>query len=185
MELTMRTTSYDYEVPLTPQARPYANWRTPGLQRQAPRQRSTVGRIFLRILGILGGVLAILLGIGQIINAVSTTPAIARVEMAHGLDSQNRASGVTTTFSPSDKPIHCVVTLRCSPPNTKIKVVWYLVEAPGKKPNQKIYEHELTTTERSKNVGDFFLTSSLPVGSYRADVYLNDKLEQTCPFQVK
>jgi hypothetical protein len=42
-------------------------------------------------------------------------------------------------------------------------------------------------SDRSKYVGDFYLIrqSAFPVGNYRVDVYLNDRLEETCTFKVQ
>jgi hypothetical protein len=57
----------------------------------------------------------------------------------------------------------------------------------GNRSNQRIHEGELTTTDRSKNVGDFYLIREavFPVGNYRVDVYLNNRLEETCSFKVQ
>lgn len=90
----------------------------------------------------------------------------------------------TTVFA-QDQVFYCVVTLANAPADTKLKAVWTLVEAEGETPNTKIDEAELTAD--SNTVFTFNLSNDnlWPVGKYKVDLYMNDKLDRTVEFTVK
>jgi hypothetical protein len=89
----------------------------------------------------------------------------------------------TTTFAQEDE-FYAVVDLTNAPDDTRVKVVWTVVEAGGAEPNQKIDEYELTT---GSGALQFNLSNDKlwPVGKYKAEVYLNDKLDRTLDFTVE
>ncbi len=89
----------------------------------------------------------------------------------------------TTEFSPTDT-FYCLVTLANAPSDTKIKAAWTAVKVEGEAENTAIDQSELTmgdgtATFNLKNNGAW------PVGSYKVDLYLNDKLTKTVEFSVK
>lgn len=113
-----------------------------------------------------------------------STASVRSVELAR--DYQNgKAVDVTTSFSPTDNPLHCVVTLNNAPDDTRVKVAWTAVEAgDGEYRDQMIDETELET---GSGVLDFTLSNNgeWPTGKYKVDVYLNDELNQSAEFLVE
>lgn len=90
----------------------------------------------------------------------------------------------TTTFSPTDA-FYLVGKLANAPDSTKLKAVWtaVAVDYEGVEPNTQLGEFETT------GGGDFHFTLSndnpWPTGKYKADLYLNDELNQTFEFTVE
>jgi hypothetical protein len=95
----------------------------------------------------------------------------------------SEAADPTTTFA-QDDDFYCVVELANAPDDTKIKAVWTAVEAENTDPNFYIDEAEITQGSGTLN---FSLTNNnlWPLGKYKVDLYLNDKLTQTLEFQVQ
>jgi len=90
----------------------------------------------------------------------------------------------TTTF-PQDAIFYAIVDLKNAPDDTKVKAVWTVVEAEGTEPNLMLNETEITS-------GDGLIHFQLentdylwPLGQYKVDIYLNDKLDQTLTFEVQ
>ena len=93
----------------------------------------------------------------------------------------------TSTFQPNQAVIHLVVTVANAPSDTKVKTVWTAVDvgdaAPG---NTKIDEAEVTMG----GSGNAHFTLSLPstgawpVGKYKVEIYLNDKLDRTLEYTI-
>lgn len=90
---------------------------------------------------------------------------------------------VTTVFAPSDT-FYCLVDLANAPDDTKVKADWTAIQAEGAEPNTAIDQKEVTTGD---NVIQFDLTNNgpWPVGKYKVDLYLNDKLDRTLEFSVQ
>lgn len=117
--------------------------------------------------------------------------SITSAETSKGY-TDNKAVDATSTFSPSDAPLHCVVQLANVADGTKVKAVWTAVDvkdASGQQvTDEKLIEKE-TVLSGSGDTGhaDFTLTheKDLPVGKYKVEVYLNDKLDKTVPFEIK
>ena len=89
----------------------------------------------------------------------------------------------TTVFA-QDQIFYCIVELANAPDDTVVKAVWTAVSVQDTDPNLLIDEAELTS-------GDGTLTFNLtndglwPVGTYKVDLYLNDKLDRTLEFEVR
>jgi hypothetical protein len=153
-----------------------------------PRRGGSAGKILVRVLGVIVGILFLVVGLVKLTNGWNKLfphAEIARVEIARGFDNA-KAVDVTTTFHPSDPVLHCVVTLRSAPADTHVKVVWTWVEtADGRAINEVIKAQEWNVV-MPRNVGDFYLPKAAPwpAGKYRAEVYLNDQLARTCEFRV-
>lgn len=90
----------------------------------------------------------------------------------------------TTSFAQDDLTVYCIVELANAPSDTVVKSVWTAVDVDGVDPNTVIDEASLTS-------GDATLTFNLtnnqlwPVGKYKVDLYLNDKLVRTLEYQVR
>src|SRR5215207_5353061 len=108
------------------------------------------------------------------ISACSASTAnISSAQLARGY-ANSQATDVTTTFSPSDTPLHYVVTLANAPDDTTVKTVWTIVDAgDGQFKDQKLDE---TVLPSGSGVLDFTLAGKQewPVGKYKVDLYLND-----------
>ena len=93
----------------------------------------------------------------------------------------------TTTF-PVDQPvIHLVANVANAPEGTKVKSVWTAVDVGEVAPaNTQIAETEIVLN--SGGAAHFTLsipdTGVWPVGKYKVDVYLNDKLDRTLEYTV-
>ena len=93
----------------------------------------------------------------------------------------------TTTF-PIDQPIiHLVAKVANAPSDTKVKSVWTAVDVGDVAPaNTQIAEVEVTldasgTAHFTLSIPD---TGVWPVGKYKVDVYLNDKLDRTLEYTI-
>ena len=108
--------------------------------------------------------------------------SIKSAEMAKGFK-DNKAVNSTTTFAPTDNPLHSVVEINNPKKESKLKAVWSVVEAAGQK-DILIDETELTLD--NKNIADFTLSlpREWPKGKYKVDLYLDGKLDRTLNFTV-
>lgn len=93
----------------------------------------------------------------------------------------------TTTF-PVDQPaIHLVVTVANAPSDTKVKSVWTAVDVGSMAPANTKLDEAAVTLDAS---GTAHFTLSIPTsgvwpaGKYKADVYLNDKLDRTLEYTI-
>jgi hypothetical protein len=92
--------------------------------------------------------------------------------------------GAPTTVFAQDQIFYCIIELKNAPDDTVVKVVWTAVNVENANPNTFLYENSLTG-------GDNTLTYQLsndgfwPVGTYKADIYLNDTLDRTLEFEVR
>jgi hypothetical protein len=98
--------------------------------------------------------------------------------------SADEAGTQKTTEFAQDAVLYAVVTLANAPDDTTLKAVWYAVNAQDTEPNYKIDE---VTTTTGDGVVPFTLTNDnlWPTGTYKVELYLNDKLEKTLDFEVK
>src|SRR5215216_2746852 len=93
----------------------------------------------------------------------ASTATISSAELARGY-ADGKATDVSTTFAPSDTPLHYVVTLGSAPDDTKVKTVWTIVDAgDGQYKDQKLDESVL---ESGSGVLNFTLAGKQdwPVG---------------------
>jgi hypothetical protein len=93
----------------------------------------------------------------------------------------------TSTFPTDQAIIHLVVTVANAPSETKVKTVWTAVDVGDAAPaNTKIDEAELTMAESGN--AHFTLsqpsTGTWPVGKYKVEIYLDDKLDRTLEYTV-
>jgi hypothetical protein len=93
----------------------------------------------------------------------------------------------TSTFPTDQAVINLVVTVANAPSETKVKTVWTAVDVGDAAPaNTKIDEAEVTM-DASGNA-HFTLSApnsgAWPVGKYKVEIYLNDKLDRTVEYTV-
>jgi hypothetical protein len=93
------------------------------------------------------------------------------------------AAGKTaTTVFTTDQPFVYVVDLANAPDDTKVKAVWYSVDAAGAATqfvDKEIVGGKSPITFSATNSGPW------PVGKYKVELYLNDKLDRTAEFSVQ
>jgi outer membrane usher protein FimD/PapC len=94
----------------------------------------------------------------------------------------DEASGQKTTSYTQDQPFVLVVEQANAPDDTKVKAVWYSLDAAGAA--TQFVEKEMVTggtpvTFSATNNGPW------PVGNYKVELYLNDKLNKTVEFSVQ
>ncbi len=93
----------------------------------------------------------------------------------------------TSTFPTDQAVIHLVVTVANAPSETKVKTVWTAVDVGDAAPaNTKIDEAELTMDAAGNAHFTLSQPSSgaWPVGKYKVEIYLNDKLDRTLEYTV-
>ena len=94
----------------------------------------------------------------------------------------NGTPEATKVFS-QNEVFYLLVTLENAPDDTVTKAVWYAVDAEGTAKNTKIDEAEFTSGDKiTFNLANDQLW---PVGTYKVEIYLNDKLNQTLEFSVE
>lgn len=93
----------------------------------------------------------------------------------------------TSTFKTDQPVINLVVTVANAPSDTKVKTVWTAVDVGEAAPaNTQIDEAEVTMDDS----GSAHFTLSVPdsgawpVGKYKVEIYLNDKLDRTLEYTV-
>lgn len=117
---------------------------------------------------------------------VDVTPpaAVDDVYLARD-DGEGKAGDVTSVFTPNDIPIHCIVVLT-KPDPAAVRMSFVAVKVNGVKPESKIVSASYATSQGQDRV---FFTGKphgkWTAGSYRIDVFVNDKLEKSLDFEVK
>jgi serine protease Do len=88
----------------------------------------------------------------------------------------------TTSFGPEDV-FYLTVGLANAPDDTRVKAVWTAVDAEGADANTVLDDAELTSGSATLTF-DLQNDNAWPAGSYKVDLYLNDKLDRTLDFSV-
>lgn len=114
-------------------------------------------------------------------------PGITNAVMAKSTKADSKDAVDVTTAFPADQAVfHAVVTISNLPTGSKVKTVWTVVVAgDAAPPNTEITQTEIAA-DGSRNL-DFTLTPNngkLPPGKYKADIYLDGKLDRTLEFTV-
>jgi hypothetical protein len=130
----------------------------------------------IHILVAIAAMVLVTLACGGTISTAKITSAI--------MASDDAGAQETKVFA-QDQTFYCIVNTANTPEDTKLKAVWTAVEAEGADPNLELKQAEITAG--SNSVFTFNLTndSLWPLGKYKVDVYLNDKLDRTLEFEVQ
>jgi hypothetical protein len=123
--------------------------------------------------------------VAMVLAALACSSSFSTAKIASAKMTAESAGTQETTVFAQDQTFYCVVELANAPKDTKVKAVWTEVEADGQEPNILIDQAELTAG--NENIFTFDLTNNglWPVGKYKVDLYLNDKLDRTLEFQVQ
>ena len=93
--------------------------------------------------------------------------------------------GVTDTFPPDTKRFYVNIAVANAPSNTAIRIDWIAVDlGPDVPRNTKIHSSS-RTVEGSRPVVVEYPDLRLPVGAYKMDIYLNEKLDRTLKMTVR
>ena len=111
-------------------------------------------------------------------NFSFSTANVSDAWMSTDEDGKNR----TTVFD-QDAVFYAQVQVQNAPDDTKVKAVWTAVEVEDNDPNLKLDENELIT---GSGLVTFDLTNDRlwPRGSYKVEIFLNDKAAKTLEFTV-
>jgi hypothetical protein len=91
----------------------------------------------------------------------------------------------TSSFSPDEHTVHCVVKLKEAKSGTQMRFSWWIVEADGTK-NQKIKDIDYTTKPLENIVhGHLTLPQDWPAGKYKVQVYVNGDLDKTENYTIE
>lgn len=94
----------------------------------------------------------------------------------------DEATGTKTSVFTQDQPFIYIVALSNAPDDTKVKAVWYSVDDAGAATqfvDKEIVGSGSPITFSATNSGPW------PVGKYKVELYLNDKLDRTEEFSVQ
>jgi hypothetical protein len=120
--------------------------------------------------------------IGKNGNSSSSSP-ISEGHVAK--DNNGEPGDKTNTFSPEDRTVHCVVTLKEAKEGTRLKFTWTIVDAQGIK-DEKLKDIEYTTGAGENLVhGHLTWSKDWPSGKYKCEIDVNDHLEKTIDYFVK
>lgn len=115
---------------------------------------------------------------------VAPSTAVEDVYLARD-DGEGKAGDVTSIFAPTDIPIHCIVVLT-KPDPAAVRMNFVAVKVNGVKPDSRVVSASYATSQGQDRV---FFTGKphgkWTAGSYRIDVFVNDKLEWSLDFEVK
>ena len=124
------------------------------------------------------------LSVAIVLLAPRFASAESKIEMAVATDSRESTSQ-REVFAPDTPKVYVVYTVTTSKPS-KVKGVWWAEKVQGVPDNSKM-------TESASNVqtGTFMMAfsypkppSGWPSGTYKVDLWVDDKLEKTVKFKV-
>lgn len=115
------------------------------------------------------------------ITACNFSASTAKIKEAYTAREVNGKQEATTTFN-QDEVFFLVVNVANAPDDTITKAVWYAVNAEGVEPNMVLKEFEYTGG--GEITFDLSNTNLWPVGTYKVELFLDDKLTQTLDFNV-
>ncbi len=126
----------------------------------------------------------VLLGMALLLAACSREVSLSTANIADArLTKDEAGTQSTTTFRPEDV-FYLKVGLANAPDDTKVKAVWTAIDAQDADPNTRLDDAELTSGSATLTF-DLQNDQPWPAGSYKVDVYLNDKLDRTLEFNVE
>jgi hypothetical protein len=100
-------------------------------------------------------------------------------------DGTGKAGDAGTSFKPTDIPIYCVVMLDSTTPVT-VKMNLVAAKVTGVKPESKVLSVSYTTKDGQNQVNFTGKPAGKwVVGTYRVDVFLNDKFIKNVSFDIK
>ena len=113
-----------------------------------------------------------------------STANIKEAVLAKGYEN-SEAVDPTTVFAQSDQTLHLVVKVANAPDDTTVKAVWQIGQVEGYDPG--VIDETTLTLDSGQDSIDFTLSNDQlwPVGKYKVDLYLDDKLDRTLEYEVQ
>jgi hypothetical protein len=111
---------------------------------------------------------------------------ITKITLAEKSQSQSKAPINPTDVFGAGATVHAVAAVKNAPSHTDFKVVWYANDTQGVAAcNTRIDEYQVSTNG-TRNI-DFSLRpdSPFPVGTYRAEIYVNGTLDSVVNFSIQ
>lgn len=116
-------------------------------------------------------------------RAANAEVYVDRIYMAK--DKNGDPGEETTSFAPSDRMIHCVISLNKAKKGTEVRFIWKIVDVQGSK-NEEIKTIDYTTRSFENKVhGHLNLPKDWPTGKYRVEVYINGSLDKTIDYTIE
>jgi hypothetical protein len=118
-------------------------------------------------------------------TASSDELSIDVAEMRKDDGSGKMSEDATTTYTQQDRHIHSYFNWDNGKAGTRIRFVYIAVDAGGVKERQ-LNESKLVVENEFQNeaYSSLKLNRRLPKGKYKVDIYINDKVERSLPFEV-
>jgi bifunctional ADP-heptose synthase (sugar kinase/adenylyltransferase) len=111
---------------------------------------------------------------------------ITRITLAEDSQKNSKEPIKPTDVFGINDTVHAVAAVKNAPSHTDFKAVWYANDTQGALAcNMRLDEYQVSTNG-TRNL-DFMLkpTSPFPVGTYRAEIYVNGTLDSVVNFSVK
>jgi len=116
--------------------------------------------------------------------ACNFSASTANITNAH-MSTDEGDTTQTTVYAPDTPTFYCFFELKNAPDDTVVKGVWTLVSAEGYDANSQIDSADITGSDNSYYFSLDRAAESWPVGQYKIDLFINDKLVETVEFQVQ
>jgi len=116
--------------------------------------------------------------------ACGFSASTANITNAHMATDESDTTS-TTVYAPDTATFYCFFDLNNAPDDTVVKGVWTLVSAEGYEDNSEIDSADITGGDESYYFSLDRAADAWPVGQYKIDLYINDKLVQTVNFEVQ
>jgi len=109
-----------------------------------------------------------------------------RFHVAYTTDSKQTMSE-RVTFAPDTPKVYVIYMLADVPKGAKLKAVWVAEKVEGL-PDNKTFDQAETVYSAAANGGAFSegkpAKGNWPLGAYRVDLFINDKLEKAIHFKI-
>jgi hypothetical protein len=117
-------------------------------------------------------------------SSIKPSGLITKVVMSDKIDAFGNATNPTTVFKSVNR-VYAVISFKGVPANTRVKIRWLATDV-GKAAscNTVLWDYEDKIEGAGNAVSYYDRTSPYPAGSYRAEIYLNDKFDQVVNFSV-
>ena len=109
---------------------------------------------------------------------------VERLYMAK--DNDGKVGDSTTTFAPSDRTVHCLVTFNKAKGGTKIKATWVAENVEGRS-KHTVLDSIDHTSDVDEEKTDFHVTWSRDwrPGTYRVEIYIDGILDKSIDYTVE
>jgi hypothetical protein len=112
--------------------------------------------------------------------------SVSTANISQAFMAEDPDGNTVTTIYQADAVFYAIVDLANAPEDTVIKASWYAVQAADTEPNFFIDEASITSSDGRLTFNLQNQAGMLwPSGTYRVDLYLNDKLDRSLEFSVQ